>query len=78
MSHEDIIRAWKDEEYRNSLSQEQRAKLPENPAGIVELPDEAMQTVAGGAVNTEIFTICNSTICGCINTSLEIGIEICL
>jgi mersacidin/lichenicidin family type 2 lantibiotic len=48
MSHVDIIRAWKDEDYRNSLSEEQRAQLPENPAGIVELSDEAMQNVGGG------------------------------
>lgn len=48
MPHEDIIRAWKDEEYRNSLSEEQRAQLPENPAGIVELADEEMEVMAGG------------------------------
>jgi mersacidin/lichenicidin family type 2 lantibiotic len=51
MQDEDIIRAWKDEEYRNSLSEEQRAQLPENPAGMVELSDEAMQTVAGGLLS---------------------------
>jgi mersacidin/lichenicidin family type 2 lantibiotic len=53
MSHEDIdiIRAWKDEEYRNSLSEEQRAQLPENPAGLVELSDEAMQNVGGGLLS---------------------------
>lgn len=53
MSHEDIIRAWKDEEYRNSLSEEQRAHLPENPAGMVELPDTDMERIAGGANQTE-------------------------
>jgi mersacidin/lichenicidin family type 2 lantibiotic len=37
MSNEDIIRAWKDEEYRNSLSEEHRAQLPENPAGLIVL-----------------------------------------
>jgi mersacidin/lichenicidin family type 2 lantibiotic len=50
MSHEDIIRAWKDEEYRNSLSEEQRAHLPENPAGMVELGDTDMESIAGGFV----------------------------
>lgn len=29
----DIIRAWKDESYRNSLSAEQISQLPANPAG---------------------------------------------
>ncbi|MBV6622421.1 MAG: mersacidin/lichenicidin family type 2 lantibiotic [Rivularia sp. (in: Bacteria)] len=48
MSNIDIIRAWKDEEYRNSLSEEQRSQLPENPAGMVELSDEDMESMAGG------------------------------
>lgn len=38
MTNLDIIRAWKDEEYRVSLSDEQRALLPEHPAGAIELP----------------------------------------
>lgn len=44
----DIIRAWKDEEYRQSLSTEQLQQLPENPAGLIELSDEDMSSVAGG------------------------------
>ena len=44
----DIIRAWKDEEYRNSLSEGQRSQLPENPAGMIELSDEDMGSVVGG------------------------------
>jgi mersacidin/lichenicidin family type 2 lantibiotic len=48
MSNNDIIRAWKDEDYSSSLSEEQRSQLPENPVGIVELSDEDMEVVAGG------------------------------
>jgi mersacidin/lichenicidin family type 2 lantibiotic len=48
MSHQDIIRAWKDEEYRNSLSESERAQLPENPAGLIELADAELEAVAGG------------------------------
>lgn len=48
MSHIDIIRAWKDDEYRNSLSEAERAELPENPAGLIELGDADMESVAGG------------------------------
>jgi mersacidin/lichenicidin family type 2 lantibiotic len=44
----DIIRAWKDEDYRNSLSEEQRSQFPENPAGMIELSDEDMGSVIGG------------------------------
>ncbi|MDJ0572976.1 MAG: mersacidin/lichenicidin family type 2 lantibiotic [Pleurocapsa sp. MO_192.B19] len=48
MSNNDIIRAWKNEEYLDSLSEEQRSSLPENPAGIVELSDADMEIIAGG------------------------------
>ncbi|WP_459195199.1 mersacidin/lichenicidin family type 2 lantibiotic [Nostoc sp. FACHB-892] len=37
MSSLDIIRAWKDEDYRLSLSDSQRALLPDSPVGLVEL-----------------------------------------
>ena len=40
MSEKDIIRAWKDEDYRNSLSESARAALPAHPAGLVEIRDE--------------------------------------
>lgn len=49
MSEKDIIRAWKDEEYRNSLTEEQKEQLPENPAGLIELTDEDLSSMAGGA-----------------------------
>jgi mersacidin/lichenicidin family type 2 lantibiotic len=48
----DIIRAWKDEEYRNSLSAAERAALPENPAGLIALTDEDLGAVAGGYIAT--------------------------
>ena len=48
MSHLDIIRAWKDAEYRNSLSAEQLNQLPEHPAGMSGLSDEALQAIVGG------------------------------
>jgi mersacidin/lichenicidin family type 2 lantibiotic len=43
----DIVRAWKDESYRHSLSEEQRQALPANPAG--ELSDEELNAVTGGS-----------------------------
>ena len=72
MSHEDIIRAWKDEDYRMSLSEEERAKLPEHPAGLIELTDEELGFIGGGydggvgstvTVNSQI---CWSSGCACI------------
>jgi mersacidin/lichenicidin family type 2 lantibiotic len=46
----DIIRAWKDEEYRMSLTEEQRALLPDNPAGLAgrELSDDDLKNIVGG------------------------------
>ena len=46
----DVVRAWKDEEYWNSLSEEQKAQLPENPAGLIDLTDETLNGVVGGVV----------------------------
>jgi mersacidin/lichenicidin family type 2 lantibiotic len=46
MSQEMVVRAWKDEEYRLSLSEAERALLPENPAGSFELSDAELDLVA--------------------------------
>jgi mersacidin/lichenicidin family type 2 lantibiotic len=48
MSHQDIIRAWKDRNYREGLTEEQRSQLPDNPAGVVELSGEILETISGG------------------------------
>jgi mersacidin/lichenicidin family type 2 lantibiotic len=48
MSNVDVIRAWKDEEYRLSLSDAERAALPANPAGLIELAETDLEGVAGG------------------------------
>ena len=49
MSKIDIIRAWRDEEYRLSLSEEERAQLPESPVGVVELEDAGLGIKGGAA-----------------------------
>jgi mersacidin/lichenicidin family type 2 lantibiotic len=43
----DIVRAWKDETYRQSLSAEQLATLPAHPAGT-EMSDADLEAVMGG------------------------------
>lgn len=48
MTHADVIRAWKDEDYRLSLSEAERASLPEHPAGMIELKEDQMGNVIGG------------------------------
>lgn len=54
MSTFDIIRAWKDAEYRKSLSIEEQRLLPEHPAGTVELTEaELGMAVAGDALSAD-------------------------
>lgn len=64
MSNIDIVRAWKDEDYRASLSEAEQAMLPENPAGIVDLADEDMSSMAGGAVAEHEHTVTCKHCCG--------------
>ncbi|MBX7072133.1 MAG: mersacidin/lichenicidin family type 2 lantibiotic [Pirellulales bacterium] len=47
MSRLDILRAWKDAAYRNSLSAAERAQLPASPAGAVELTAAEAATIDG-------------------------------
>jgi len=48
MSKNDVIQYWKNEEHRLNISDEARANLPENPAGLVELTDEALDDLISG------------------------------
>jgi mersacidin/lichenicidin family type 2 lantibiotic len=48
----DVARAWKDEVYRASLSDKQRAALPQNPAELDALSDEQLEDIAGGVSGT--------------------------
>ena len=52
MKKETIIRAWRDPEFRESLTSEERSALPECPAGqaITELDEEALARAVGGAL----------------------------
>ena len=50
LSTEQIVRAWKDPAYRDSLTAEEREQLPPHPAGAGELTDEQLEQVAGGTL----------------------------
>jgi mersacidin/lichenicidin family type 2 lantibiotic len=52
MSTEKIIQSWKDENFRNSLSQKQRELLPEHPAGLLELTDAELENISGARPTT--------------------------
>jgi mersacidin/lichenicidin family type 2 lantibiotic len=49
----DIVRAWKDPEYRKSLSPEELASLPPNPAVDPELTSKELEGAAGGMTKQE-------------------------
>ena len=80
MSNVNIVRAWKDAEYRNSLSAEEQALLPEHPAGAIELADADLEQIQGadtqmvltaGCCPTWLVTILNPA--GCIARTVTIG-----
>ena len=50
MTKKKIIRAWKDVEFRNSLSESERASLPANPAGVIELSDASLNDATGAII----------------------------
>jgi mersacidin/lichenicidin family type 2 lantibiotic len=63
MSRYNIVRAWKDAEYRHSLSEAERALLPDNPAGTVELTEADLDSLAGaqGRYPLEAQEVCLAT-----------------
>jgi mersacidin/lichenicidin family type 2 lantibiotic len=59
MDHLKVIAAWRDEENLLSLSDEERALLPANPAGAVD----AVVPTPGGAAATGTNTWQNGSAC---------------
>lgn len=54
MKNIDIARALKDAAYRATLTAEERALLPVNAAGVVELSDSDLLAVSGGMMSATI------------------------
>lgn len=48
MKKRQIIEAWRNEDYYLSLSEEERAALPEHPAGVAGAEDAALHSIRGG------------------------------
>jgi mersacidin/lichenicidin family type 2 lantibiotic len=65
MNGTEMIKAWKDSEFRASLSAEQQSMIPENPAGMIELSDEELSAVAGGLPGVTIGGTCRIWTFGC-------------
>ena len=70
MSKLDIVRAWKDEDYRNSLSNDQQSLLPANPAGQIDLGMEELEQVEGASTWMMLTAGCCETGWQCSKTLL--------
>lgn len=48
MKRSEIIRAWRDSEYFESLGEAERAQVPVNPAGVIEVDSDVLDSITGG------------------------------
>ena len=69
----DVVRAWKDEDYRMSLSDAERRMLPTNPAGLIEISDSELGAVAGGEAGGISFF----GVCSCIGDCMSELFQVC-
>ncbi len=63
MSQADIIRAWKDTEYRLSLSEAEQALIPPHPAGISEVQQDVLMSGPKGTISPFSFIYSCMRIC---------------
>lgn len=61
MNTRDIIRAWKDEQFRKNLNSDQQALLPAHPAGEIALAGAKTDSANGGMLLSRI--ICRTDNC---------------
>ena len=61
MQENQIIRAWKDAEFRKTLDPDALTALPPSPVGGVELADEDLGDISGGAIAVTQTTVCATT-----------------
>lgn len=80
MSKLDIVRAWKDEEYCESLSDAEKSRVPTNPAGLIELTEHDMGHVGGGTISYTLGCDSFITICSldtlCLTVTITVTAEI--
>jgi len=66
MRKEIVIRAWRDEEFREEMAAADRAALPESPVGLVDVRDEALRSVVGGGGLSIPVFICTRPADSCV------------
>ncbi len=71
----DIVRAWKDADFRDSLGDAQA--VPSHPSGSLDLPDDLLEHVAGGASTEYLLSLgcCQgiTTKCMTLTSGMPIG-----
>jgi mersacidin/lichenicidin family type 2 lantibiotic len=76
LSQDTIVRAWRDEEFFDSLTADEQAAVPESPVGRASLGagasylDEAAETYQGQC-GTFISSTCDTFISGCCSTFIS-------
>jgi mersacidin/lichenicidin family type 2 lantibiotic len=63
----DVARAWRDQDYYLSLTEEERASLGAHPAGATNVADDVLRTITGGCgttYGTPACTPCGNYYCG--------------
>lgn len=58
-----LYRAFRDQDYYLSLTEEERAALPANPAGNVEIDADDLRAVAGGITASCVDSCRGTAIC---------------
>jgi mersacidin/lichenicidin family type 2 lantibiotic len=74
MTANEIVRAWKDEEYLSSLNASDRAGLPADPAGAIEISDRDLGDVSGGTTwpcATITVSVAVSVAASCIQSAIH-------
>lgn len=76
MRKDEIIRAWRDADFFFSLPEDKRSMLPGNPAGMVDLNEEALRNVLGASHST-CWESCHRTVDPCCRDTCYSGGTIC-
>lgn len=58
----DVARAWRDEDYFMSLTEEDRATLGMHPSGAMDITDDTLKTITGGCGCTTV-SFCSTVAC---------------
>jgi mersacidin/lichenicidin family type 2 lantibiotic len=58
----DVARAWRDEDYYLSLTEAERASLPDNPAAAIAVGESDLRVVSAG-IQSPVIVCTRTSIC---------------